>query len=97
MRTVQRVIAGEVLAADEVVVAGGVVAEGRAAIERARRRNGAGGPILSMGDEDLREIFAILRRAARSSYLDLAGLDVEKRPGEVILRARVYEPEEEYD
>ena len=96
LRTVQRVIAGEVLAADEVVACG-VVAEGRAAIERVRRRNGAGGPILSMGDEDLREIFAVLRRAARSSYLDLAGLDVEKRPGEVIFRARIYELEEEYE
>jgi hypothetical protein len=96
LRTVQRAIAGEVLAAGEVV-AGGVVADGRAAMERARRRNGGGGPILSMGDEDLREIFAVLQRAARSSYLDLVGLDIEKRPGEVILRARVYEPEEEYD
>jgi hypothetical protein len=94
LRTVQRVVAGEILAADEVVRSG---AGGEQATRRAVKRNGAAGPILSVGDEDLREIFAVLQRAARSSYLDLVGLDVEKRPGEVILRARVYEPEDEYE
>lgn len=91
LRTVQRVISGEIPAADEVAAASG----------RIRRRgngpNGSGGPILSVGSEDLAKILAVLQRAARSSYLELAGLDVEKRPGEVILRARVYEPEEEYE
>lgn len=91
LRTVQRVNAGEIPAANEVVVTSG----------RVRRRgsgpNRSGGPILSVGSEDLVKILAVLQRAARSSYLELAGLDVEKRPGEVILRARVYEPEEEYE
>ena len=96
LRTVQRVAAGKVLVADEVVAGGAAVAAGHV-MRRAVRRNGTGGPILSVGDEDLAEIFAVLQRAARSSYLDLAGLDVEKRPGEVILRARVYEPEGEYE
>jgi hypothetical protein len=91
-RTVQRVVAGAVSVADEVVADGDTVVKGRA-----RRRNGTEGPILSVGDEDLREIFAVLRRAARSSYLDIAGLDVEKLPGEVLLRAHIYEPEEEYE
>jgi hypothetical protein len=50
-----------------------------------------------VGTEDLAEIQAVLRRAAESSYLDLAGLDVEARPGEVVLRARVYEQEDEYE
>jgi hypothetical protein len=94
LRTVQRVVVGEVLAADEVVRSR---AEGEHAMRRVARRNGAAGPILSVGNEDLAEIFAVLRRVARSSYLDLAGLDVEKRPGEVILKARVYEPEDEYE
>jgi len=97
-RTVQRVISGEVLAADEVIAG---VEEGTAVTTassgRAVRRNGSGGPILSIGDEDLAEITAVLRRAARSSYLDLAGLDVEKRPGELVLRAHIHEPEEEYE
>jgi hypothetical protein len=47
--------------------------------------------------EDLAEIRGVLLRAARLSYLELAGLDVETRPGELTLRARVYEPEEEYE
>lgn len=96
-RTVQRVLAGEVVAAEEVVAAG---------MERARGGGGrfsgspelAGGPILSVDDEDLAEIRGVLRRAARSRYLDIEGhIEVERRPGEVILRARVYEPEDEYE
>ncbi len=98
LRTVQRVLAGEVPAAAEVVSGSG---DGRRAFGseagRGTRRSGSGGPILSVGAEDLAQISAVLQRAARSSYLDLEGLDVEKRPGEVILRARVYEPEEEYE
>lgn len=96
LRTVQRVVAGEVSAADEVVAGSLEEAEGRVRSAMSKR-NGYVGPILSVGADDLAEIAALLRRAARSSYLDLAGLDVEKRPGEVILRARVYESEEEYE
>ena len=55
------------------------------------------GPILRVGAEDLAEIRSILRKAAGSSYLELEGLDVEARPGEVILTARIYEAEEEYE
>ena len=96
LRTVQRVISGEILAASEVV--GGAHREkGAATTGRAIRRNGSGGPILSLGAEDLADITDVLRRAARSSYLELAALDVEKRPGELVFRARIYEPEEEYE
>ena len=96
LRTVQRVISGEILAASEVV--GGAHREEHAAITgRAIRRNGSGGPILSLGTEDLADITDVLRRAARSSYLELAALDVEKRPGELVFTARIYEPEEEYE
>jgi hypothetical protein len=96
LRTVQRVVGGEVPAADEVV-ADATGGDGRVVRRRVARRNGSEGPILSVGPEDLMEISAVLRRAARLSYLDLAGLDVEKRPGELVLRAHVYEPEEEYE
>jgi len=92
-RTVRRVISGEVSAAGRVVSGGG---EGRASRGDVRR-NGAGGPILSVGAEDLAEIRAVLRRAARSSYLDLAEIELERHPGEVVLRALVYEPEEAYE
>jgi hypothetical protein len=36
-------------------------------------------------------------RAAGASFLELADLGAEARPGEVILRARVYEREDEYE
>ena len=64
---------------------------------RVSRRVGAGEPILSLGAEDLEGIREVLRRAARSSYLELAGLDVQAHPGELILKAHIYEPEDEYE
>lgn len=102
LRTVQRVVAGEIPPAEEV--GSGMTSEppiGRPAHGRTRSRVaghfGFGGPILSVGAEDLDEIRGILRRAACSSYLDLAELDVETRPGQVILKAHIYEPEDEYE
>lgn len=92
-RTVRRVVSGEVPAAGEVVAGG----RGGRARRNNTRRNGAGGPILSVGAKELAEIRTVLRRAARSSYLDLAEIEFERRPGEVVLRAFVYEPEEEYE
>jgi hypothetical protein len=97
-RTVQRVLGGEVEAAGEVAEGGGGGGgrEGRAS-RRAGGRRGGEGPILSVGEGELAEIEAVLSRAARASYLELSGLVVEKRPGEIVVRARVYEPEEEYE
>ena len=106
LRTVQRVVAGEIPPAEQVgsEVQSGMTSEppiGRPAASRSHSRVaghfGFGGPILSVGAEDLDEIRGILRRAACSSYLDLAELDVETRPGEVILKAHIYEPEDEYE
>lgn len=98
LRTVQRILAGDIPAAGEVtseVVVSGRRISGAPSTTVGRYR--PVGPILSVGTEDLAEIQAILRRAAGSSYLELAGLDIETRPGEVILRARVYEQEDEYE
>ena len=103
LRTVQRVLAGEIPAAGEVttdaVGCGGAVSGGRVSSvsSDAAGREGPEGPILSVGDEDLAEIRSVLRRAARSSYLELAALDIEARHGEWILKARVYEQEDEYE
>jgi hypothetical protein len=110
LRTVHRVVAGEIPPAEEVgsEVGSDMTSEppasspiGRPADGRTHSRVaghfGSGGPILSVGAEDLDEIRGILRRAARSSYLDLAELDVETRPGEMILKAHIYEPEDEYE
>jgi Histidine kinase-, DNA gyrase B-, and HSP90-like ATPase len=93
LRTVQRVVAGKVSAADEVVAE----AMDERTSRYVERQNEAAGPILSVGPQDLAQIRAVLRRVARSNYLDLAELSVERRAGEVILRAHVYEPEDEYE
>jgi hypothetical protein len=93
LRTVQRIAKEEILAAEEVISEALVMHSGK----RAAGRKGPGGPILFVGEADLAEIQATLQRAARSSYLDLARLDVERRPGEIVLRASIYEPEEEYE
>lgn len=99
LRTVQRVLGGGgISAAGEVTVDS--VSEGRdVGGEKSfvAKQDDLGGPILSVGAEDLAEIRAVLGRAAGSSYLELAELDVEARPGEVILIARVYEQEDEYE
>ncbi len=101
LRTTQRVVAGSISLAPDM---GSVaftetpgVDKGSRAHPRAARRVEAGGPILSVRGEDLDEIREVLRRVAMSSYLDIAGLDIKTRPGEVILKAQVYEPEEEYE
>ena len=94
-RTAQRVLGEEVEAAGEVVEGGG--GGGGRASGHAGGRTGGEGPILSVGEGDLAEIGAVLSRAARASYLELSGLVVEKRPGEIVVKARVYEPEEEYE
>jgi hypothetical protein len=39
----------------------------------------------------------ILERAARAGYLEVEDVRFEVRPGEISFRARVYEPEEEYE
>ena len=96
-RTVQRVLGGKVEVAGEVAEGGGGGRGGRTTSGRVGGRRGSEGPILSVGEGELAEIGAVLRRAARASYLELSGLEVEKRPGEIVVKARVYEPEEEYE
>ena len=92
LRTVQRVLRGEI--APLVPVSAG---EGREVVRRSRGAVGGGGPVLALGDGEKAEIADILRRAARAGYLEVEELKIEARPGEVSLRARVYEPEDEYE
>ncbi len=96
LRTSQRVLAGDVAPARTVEgtpkvesPVSGLGGEGGSV--------GVEGPILTLGEGELEDLGCILRRAARASYLDLSGLTAEGRPGEVVIRARVYEPEEEYE
>ena len=99
LRTVHRVLAGDISAADEVTTStiydgGGGGAGGSAP---RMRRDSVEGPILSIGAEDLDRIRTILATAAGACYLELAKLEAESRPGVVILRAHVYEREDEYE
>jgi hypothetical protein len=92
VRTVQRVLRGEI--APLRPVSSG---EGREVVRRSRGAVGDGGPVLALGEGEKAEIADILRRAARAGYLEVEELKIEARPGEVSLRARVYEPEDEYE
>jgi hypothetical protein len=93
MRSVQRIIRGEVRPVENV--SGGERDEGI----RDRRAVGKrdGGPLLELGEEESARIRDILRRAARAGYMEIEELRIESRPGEISLRARVYEPEEQYE
>ena len=92
LRTVQRVLRGEVAPLSPVSAG-----EGREVARRGRGAVGGGGAVLALGGEEKAEIADILRRAARSGYLEIEDLKIEARPGEISVRARVYEPEEEYE
>ena len=92
LRTVQRVLRGDV-ASLQPVSAGAEVG----VMPGSGRARGDGGAVLLLGDEETAAIADRLRRVARSGYLEIEDLRFESRPGEISLRARVYEPEEEYD
>ncbi len=93
LRTVQRVLRGEIPPAPRVSSA----ATGGGGEEKRIEGGGAAGPVISLGEDDRAGIAAILSRAARAGYLEIGDLGVEARPGEVVVRARVYEPEDEYE
>lgn len=67
------------------------------AVGERRERNSRVGPLLRLDEEEMSRIKDILGRAARGSYLELEDLRFESKPGEISLRARVYEPEDEYE
>ncbi len=92
VRTVQRVLRRAILPLRPVSAE-----EGREVVRRSRGAVEGGGPVLALGDEEKAEIADILKRAARAGYLEVEELKIEARPGEVSLRARVYEPEDEYE
>jgi hypothetical protein len=93
-RSVQRVLRGEVGPVE--AVSGGDSRVGRK-WGGDGGRVGAGGPVLRIGEEESGGIADILRRAARAGYLEVEDLRFESRPGEISIKARVYEPEEEYE
>jgi hypothetical protein len=93
LRTAQRIWRGEV----EPVAA---VRPERGEGAGERRPRGAAaedGPVLALGEQERGAVADILRRAARASYLEVGDLKLETRPGEISVKARVYEPEEDYE
>ncbi|ABG04388.1 hypothetical protein Rxyl_1426 [Rubrobacter xylanophilus DSM 9941] len=92
LRTVQRVLRGEVRGAGRMPPG----EEGTGGAAGGGGRPGSG-PVLYVGEEDRARIADILSRAAQASYLKSGELRLEARPGEVVIRVSVYEPEEEYD
>jgi Histidine kinase-, DNA gyrase B-, and HSP90-like ATPase len=92
-RSVQRIMRGEVRPVEDISGAERRRGAGRSAAGRAADE----GPVLVLGEEESARIADILRRAARAGYLEVEDLRFESRPGEVSIRGRVYEPEEEYE
>jgi hypothetical protein len=93
-RTVQRILGGEIGAVGAV---SGVRRWGTGVKGTGARRDGGEGPLLVLGERERGEIEAILRRAAKASYLEFGGIKLEARPGEIAIKGIVYEPEEEYE
>jgi len=93
VRSIQRLRRGEVRPVE--VISGGERDAGVGGRRVAGRRDG--GPVLELGEEESARIMDILRRAARAGYMEVEGLRFESRPGEISLRARIYEPEEQYE
>jgi histidine kinase/DNA gyrase B/HSP90-like ATPase len=93
VRSVQRILRGEVRPVEDV--SGGERGTGARGWRAVGRRDV--GPMLKLGEEESARIADILRRAARAEYMEVEELRFESRPGEISLRARVYEPEEEYE
>jgi hypothetical protein len=96
-RSVRRVLRGEVWPEEAISrkeeVMGAFVSSG----ERAGDGGPDVGPELHLGEEERADIADILRRAALAGYLEVEDLRFQSRPGEISIRARVYEPEEEYE
>jgi Histidine kinase-, DNA gyrase B-, and HSP90-like ATPase len=96
-RSVRRVLRGEVRPEEPVSakdeVAGSLVPSRAVADDRGT----GGGPELRLGEEERAGIADILRQAAHAGYLEVEDLRFRSRPGEISIRARVYEPEEEYE
>jgi hypothetical protein len=92
LRTAQRVRGGEISPISSVRPVT-TMARGK----REVGRGGLSGPVLALGEEERVGITDILRRAARASYLELGEVELRTRPGEISVRARIYEREEEYE
>ena len=95
LRTVQRIGKGEIQPAGVVIWN-----EERRHDNEVHRKipsENIGEVKLELGQEEISRIATILGEAARARYLEVGEIELESRPGEIVVRSRVYEPEEEYE
>ena len=98
LRTSQRIVRGDVEAADRIVVEDvGETSEGSSRLSPGTPDGFTGEARLELGKEEISRIATILGEAARTRYLEVGEIKLESRPGEIVVRSRVYEPEEEYE
>lgn len=96
MRTAQRIRRREVGPVDAISI-GNRDEDELEENKRPESRDLSSGARLELGQEEISRIAAILGEAARTRYLEVGKLEFESRPGELVVRSRVYEPEEEYE
>jgi hypothetical protein len=94
LRTIQRIKRGEIEPANSVAIDMGPP-EKSSSVEALE--DGFRQARLQLDQEEISRIAAIIGEAARSRYLEVGEFRVESRPGEIVIRSPVYEPEEEYE
>ena len=98
LRTAQRIGRGQVAPARRVVVAEMRRQGGQGGCVEEEDRSGFGAEArLELEQEEISRIATILGEAARTRYLEVGEIEQESRAGEIVLRFRIYEPEEEYE
>lgn len=92
LRNAQRILRGD-------IQVGSAVLGRKKVASRGASRESIGGEAarLALGESEISRITAILEEAAGSSYLEVGDLRAESRSGELILKVRVYEPEDIYE
>lgn len=98
VRTVQRVLAGDIGAVERAEISISPHQYTRNAVN-SRDSGSSGGEVLvpELNLEEISEIRTILESAARARYLEIGEIEAEAGRGGWVLQVPVYEPEEEYE
>lgn len=97
-RTAQRIARGELEDLKPLSPAPGGESESKSKrMEGLTVRSSEFSVSISLGDSELDEIATILRRIVQARYLDMGDLRVESAPGEISLKANIFELEDEYE
>lgn len=65
--------------------------------DRVKRKRTKDGPRLHLTSTDLSRITEVLKSAAVACFMEVEEVEYEAKPGSVTLKARIYEPEGEYE